>query len=186
MSEQRIASRYAKPILELAQEKGSLEEVMKDMVSFKSLCLSNRDFVLMLKNPIIPHLKKLSILKEIFSKKANKITLSAFEIIARKNRGQYLPEIAQEFTKKYNVFKGIAETSITTVLPLNDALKKEVIEIVKKITGKKAVELTEVIDEKIIGGFILKIDDRQIDDSIHSKLNELKLKFSQNLYVNKI
>lgn len=186
MSEQRIASRYAKPILELANEKGNLEEVMKDMVSFKSLCQSNRDFVLMLKNPIIPHLKKLAMLKEIFGKKANKITLSAFDIIARKNREQYLPEIAREFIKKYNEFKGIAETSITTVIPLNASLKKEVIEIVKKITGKKSVELTELIDESILGGFILKIDDRQIDDSIHSKLNELKLKFSQNLYVNKV
>ena len=58
--------------------------------------------------------------------------------------------------------------------------------VVKNITGKEGVELTEKIDDSIIGGFILKIGDRQIDDSISSKLNELKLKFSQNLYVNKM
>jgi len=181
MSEYRIASRYARPLLELANEKGCLEEVMMDMVSFKSLCESNRDFVLMLKNPIIPHLKKLTLLKEIFTSKVNDITLSAFELIARKGRESYLPAIAKEFTRKYNAFKGIAEASVTTVIPLSDSLKKEVVGIIKKITGKDTIELSEVIDENILGGFILKIDDRQIDDSISGKLNELKLKFNKNL-----
>lgn len=186
MSEKRIASRYAKPLLELAEEKGSLEEVMKDMTSIKSLCESNRDFVLMLKNPIIPSLKKLALLKKIFDKKVSKITLATLDLIARKNRENYLPEIAQEFTRKYNSFKGIAEATITTVIPLNSSLKKEVVNIVQKVTGKDSVELTEEVNESILGGFILKIDDRQIDDSINSKLKELKLKFNQNLYVSKV
>ncbi|MEQ9285276.1 MAG: ATP synthase F1 subunit delta [Cyclobacteriaceae bacterium] len=185
MSETRIASRYAKPLLELANEKGCLEEVEKDMAGFSALCESNREFSLMLKNPILNHLKKLGILKKIFKGKVNDMTLSIFELISRKNREQYLPEIAREFHRQYNVFKGVAEASITTVLPLNAELKKEVNALVKKITGKE-VELTEKINPEIIGGFILKIGDRQIDDSINSKLNELKLKFSQNLYVNKM
>ncbi|MDP4679132.1 MAG: F0F1 ATP synthase subunit delta, partial [Cyclobacteriaceae bacterium] len=75
--------------------------------------------------------------------------------------------------------------SITTVVPLTTELRKEINALVQKITGQK-VELTEKIEPSIIGGFILKIGDRQIDDSINSKLNELKLKFSQNLYVNKM
>ena len=181
MSEQRIASRYARPLLELANEQGCLEEVMADMVNFKSLCDTNRDFVLMLKNPIIPHLKKLSVLKEIFSKKVNALTLSVFELISRKHRESYLPEVANEFTRRYNTFKGISEATVTTVIPLSAALTKDVETIVKSITGKDAVVLTQLVDKDIIGGFILKIDDRQIDDSISGKLNELKLKFNQKL-----
>lgn len=185
MSVNRIASRYAKPLLELSIEKGILEEVAKDMDQFAALCESNRDFVLMLKNPILNHLNKLSILKKIFTGKVNDLTLSIFDIISRKNREQYLPEIALEFHKQYNIAKGISEATVTTVVPLNAQLKIEVTALVKKITGKK-VELTEIISPSIIGGFILRIGDRQIDDSINSKLNELKLKFSQNLYVNKV
>lgn len=185
MSETRIASRYAKPLLELAVERNCLEEVAKDMTAFTALCHSNRDFTLMLKNPVLGHLNKLVILKKIFTGKVNDLTLSIFDIISRKNREEYLPAIAKEFHKQYNVMKGIAEATITTVIPLSADLKKEVVAVVKKITGKD-VELTEKVDESIIGGFILKIGDRQIDDSINSKLNELKLKFSQNLYVNKM
>ena len=185
MSHTRIASRYAKPLLELATEKGSLEAVAHDMNEFSTLCNSNREFVLMLKNPIVGHLKKLAILKKIFTGKVNELTLSIFDIISRKNREQYLPEIAQEFHRQYNVQMGIVEASITTVVPLSAELRKEIDSLVEKITGKK-VELTEKIDETIIGGFVLKIGDRQIDDSVSSKLNELKLKFSQNHYVNKM
>lgn len=185
MSEIRIASRYAKPLLELANEKGSLEEVAKDMLQFDELCKSNREFLLMLKNPIVNHMKKLAILKSIFTGKVSDLTMSIFDIISKKNREQYLPEIAKEFHRQYNALKGIAEASITTVVPLSDELRKEVNTLVKKVTGKE-VELTEKVDANIIGGFILKIGDKQIDDSVSSKLNELKLKFSQNLYVNKM
>ncbi|MFY0650490.1 MAG: ATP synthase F1 subunit delta [Cyclobacteriaceae bacterium] len=185
MSVTRIASRYAKPLLELANEKGSLEAVAKDMNEFIALCQENRDFVLMLKNPIISHLTKLSILKKIYTGKVNELTLSIFEILSKKNREMYLPEIAKEFHRQYNVFKYITEASITTVVPLTAELRKEVNTLVKKVTGQE-VELTEKVDPEIIGGFVLKVGDRQIDDSISSKLNELKLKFSQNLYVNKL
>ena len=185
MSETRIAARYAKPLLELATEKGSLDAVAKDMNAFSELCDSNREFVLMLKNPILNHLKKLAILNKIFKGKVNTLTLSIFDIISRKNREQYLPEIAKEFHRQYNVAQGISEATITTVAPINAELRKEISALVKKVTGQK-VELTEKVDASIIGGFILKIADRQIDDSVASKLNELKLKFSQNLYVNKM
>ena len=156
MSETRIASRYAKPLLELAVERNCLEEVAKDMTAFTALCHSNRDFTLMLKNPVLGHLNKLVILKKIFTGKVNDLTLSIFDIISRKNREAYLPAIAKEFHRQYNVMKGIAEATITTVVPLNAELKKEVTAVVKNITGKEGVELTEKIDDSIIGGFILK------------------------------
>lgn len=181
MSEQRIASRYARSLLEIAQEKGCLEDVMKNMVNLKSLSESNKDFVLMLQTPIIPHLKKLSLLKKIFSSKVNDITLASFDLIARKGRERYLPEIAKEFIRRYNVSKGIVEAVFTTAIPLKDSLKSEIIDIVKNITKQKTVQLTEVIDENIVGGFILKTENQQIDDSISGRLNELKLKFNQNL-----
>ncbi len=185
MSETRIASRYAKPLLELATEKGCLEEVEKDMLQFTAICKESRDFTLMLQNPVLSHFKKLDILRTIFKGKVNDLTMSFFEIISKKDREEYLPEIAREFHRQYNRAKDITEASVTTVMALSDELKKEVEALAKKITGKE-IELTERVDPNIIGGFILKIGDRQIDDSISSKLNELKLKFSQNLYVNKM
>ncbi|MCV9388679.1 ATP synthase F1 subunit delta [Reichenbachiella ulvae] len=182
MSEHRIATRYAKSLLELASEKGILEEIAKDMESFTAVCKESRDLFLMIKNPIVVHGKKLTILEKIFQGKVNEMTLAFFKLLTRKKRESYLPEVAKAFTELYYEHKGIIESTITTVAPISADIRKEVEAIVKKITNKEVV-LTEKINEDLIGGFVLKIGDRQIDYSISSKLRELKLKFSQRNFV---
>ena len=183
MSEYRAASRYAKSLLELAEEKGVLEEVHKDMRDLHKLCEDSRDFVLMLKNPVIKSDKKQAVLEKIFKGKVNEMTIAIFEIIARKNRASIIPAIAIEFHHQYNLVKGIAEAKVTTAIPLGEDLRDQIKDLVRKISAKKEVELTEVVDNNIIGGYILKVGDRQIDDSLKSKLKALELRFSQNPYI---
>lgn len=183
MSEYRVASRYAKSLLELAEEKGVLEEIFNDMKQFSNVCKESREFELMLKNPIIKHDKKNAILKSIFKGKVHDITLAIFDIITRKNREPILPKMAKAFLTQYNIKKGIEEARVTTAVALTDELRKEMVSLVKKISSKNEVQLKEVIDEDMIGGYILKIGDRQIDDSLRSKIKELEHKFSQNPYI---
>lgn len=178
MSDLRIAHRYAKPLYELAEEQKVVEDVMDDMSNFVSLCEENRDFLLMLRSPIIPHLRKAQILKMIFGKKSNKLTLAAFDIIARKNRENLLPEIAQEFVVEYNKKMGLQEAVVTTTFPISASLKKSFEGIVEQVTGSKAILKAEV-NEEIIGGFVLKMGDKMLDQSISSDLKEIKLKFNK-------
>lgn len=181
MSEYRIASRYAKSLLDLSVEKGQLEEVNKDMMMFSDLVNENRDLLLMLKSPIITHDKKLSILKKLFEGQVNDLTLSIFQILTKKHREAYLPQIAAEFHHQYNLHQGIEEATVTTTFPLSDNLRSEFEKAVAQISNK-GVELTEVVDESLIGGFVLKIGDRQIDDSVSSKLKALRVEFTKNQY----
>lgn len=183
MSDYRVASRYAKSLLELAEEKGVLENIYSDMKQFSKVCKDSREFVLMLSNPIIKHDKKNAILKGIFKGKVHDITLALFDIITRKNRESILPELAKAFLAQYNVRKGIEEAKVTTAVALSDDLRKEMITLVKKISGKNEVELQEVVDKDMIGGYILKVGDRQIDDSLRSKIKDLEYNFSQNPYI---
>lgn len=183
MSEFRAASRYAKSLLELAAEKEVLEEVHNDMLSFDQLCKQSREFELMLKNPIIKNSKKRAILQDIFKGKVSDMTLAIFDIISKKNREPILPQIAKDFHRQYNLRKSIQEARVTTAVSLTDELKAQIERLVKEISGKDEVELTTLIDKDIIGGYILKVGDRQIDDSLKSKLKALELKFSQNPYI---
>ncbi len=179
MSDSRIAIRYAKPLLGLAVEKGKLDAVKKDMDGFVSICKQERPFALMLKNPIIPHLKKQAILKKIFSGKVDALTMSIMDIMTRKNREHVLEDMAKEFLRLYNVNQGIEEAVIRTAIPLDAKLRKQFIQIIEEITGKK-VELKEQVDEDLIGGFTLKIGDRKIDDSVSGKLRELRYTLINN------
>lgn len=184
MSDLRIASRYAKSLLELAQEKGVLDQVNADMVAFDKLCKSNRDFTLMLKNPIIQHYQKLAILKKVFKGKVNDLTMAIFDIIARKNREFILPMLATEFTHQYNQVKGISEATVTTNFALTPELRKEFVTLLKKIT-RQEVELKEKVDTNMLGGYVVKIGDRQIDDSLDSRLKELSTKLISSSYIKK-
>ncbi|WP_370088896.1 ATP synthase F1 subunit delta [Ekhidna sp.] len=178
MSVGRIAVRYATPILELAEEKNVLDSVKADMESFLNVCEESRDFSLMLKSPIISHFKKADILKKVFTGKVNELTLQSFDIITRKSRESLLEDIAKEFLHLYNVKKGFSEVSVTTSIKLDADMKKAFEKLAKDITGKEPI-LKEKVDPEIVGGYILRLGDRQLDESVSGQLKDLKLKFSK-------
>ena len=182
MSETRIATRYAKSLLQLAGDHKVLEEVNHDMVNFTRICEKNREFVVMLKNPIIGHDIKLKVFQKLFQGKFNDVTMEIFKIIARKRRESVLPAIAKEFHKQYNDAKGIQSAVVTTAVPLDEALLKEVHALLSRITNKK-IDLKQIVDESIIGGFKVMVSDRQIDDTIRTKLDALALKFHEQVYI---
>lgn len=186
MSNQRVASRYAKSIMELSLEKGRLEEVHTDFLRLTALADSEHELEVVLRNPVINSDKKLNILKALFAKESDPLTMTFFEIVSRKNREGILLDVAKEFENQYNLHKSIQVAEVTTTFPIDDKLRKEFSDVVKEISGKKTVQLVEKINPDLIGGYILKVDDRQLDDSLSSKLRQLKTQFTQNHYESKI
>jgi F-type H+-transporting ATPase subunit delta len=185
MSDIRIASIYAKSLLELAVEKGVLEEILQDVKQLLQLAGQNRELELALKSPIITADKKLSILKAIMGADVNPMMVKFFEIVTRKNRSNVLLKTFQEFEKKYNKFKGIQVAEVTTTFALTDELRSKFIQLVKEISGLEQVQLVERINPDLIGGFILKVNDKQLDDSISSKLRKLRQNFAERHFVKK-
>ena len=183
MADIRAASRYVKSLLGLAVEQNVLEQVHADMLLFAKVVDENRQFELLLHNPIIKHDKKRAILEKIFKGKVNALTMAIFDIITKKNREPLLPAIAIEFHKAYNTFKDIGPATITTAFPIDAKLRAQFEKIATELSDRKNVELKEEVDKEIIGGFVLEVGDKQIDASIKSKLKALKLNFSQNPYV---
>lgn len=173
MRSHRAATRYAKSIIDLAKEQKVLDEVYSDMQLFSAVIEQNRVFAVMLKNPIINHDKKRKILHALFDTRMNKLSISAFDLITRKNRENILAEISTEFQVQYNAFKGFQVAEITTTINLDDELRKKFNELVEEISGKKA-KLNEVVDESIVGGFVLNIGDKRLDQSIKTQLNNIK------------
>lgn len=177
MSELIVAHRYAKSLLDFAVEKDVVDFVYTDMLGFKDTCDGSKELVLALKSPIIKHYTKLAILNKLFKSIFNPVTYSIFVIITNKNRESILPAIAAQFINLYKEYKGIQKAEITSATALTSDQKETVTKIVKGYSGKE-VELIEHIDESLIGGFILRVGDQQIDDSIRRKLNDLKVSFA--------
>ncbi len=170
----RVAIRYAKSLLGLADEKGLLEEVKDDMQGFVKINDDNRDLELLMQSPLVPHVKKMGILKSIFEGKVNELTYAFFHLITKKNREEALYAIATAFLDQYNEKKGIQKAYVSTPVPLSEVAKKQISDTVLKMTGKQSVILNEEVDESLIGGYILRVEDRQIDSSLKSSLINIK------------
>jgi F-type H+-transporting ATPase subunit delta len=177
-----VASRYAKSLIDLAIENKQLEEVRKDMQLIKDVCAHNPDFVRLLQSPVVKTDKKLAIFKSVFEGKLSKITSAFLNLIAAKRREGYVREIAQEFDEQYKIYKNITTVKVQTAVPLDNKLKKQVLELVKK-NASGEIELVEKIDPALIGGFVLTIDDKQVDQSVKRKLNDLRKTFNGNTYL---
>jgi F-type H+-transporting ATPase subunit delta len=185
MSEIRVASRYAKSLIDLAQEKGVLEQVHADMQLFAKTVKESRDFKLFLTNPIISHGKKLAVLKSLFTGKVSELTLRFFLLITEKNREAHLENVALEFIRQYNEIKGIEKAQVTTAVALSPELRAQLNQKVALMTGK-TIQLEEKVDPSIIGGFLLRVGDKQVDDTVRTSLRALKNKFKENPYITKL
>ena len=182
MKQSRATIRYAKSLISISKEQNSLETSFNDMLLVSSVCSSNKDFVNLLKTPIVKTDLKIKILNELLAKSISDLTLSFIILIAKKKREILLPEIAECFIALYKNNKNIKEVSVVTAKPLDDDLRKEVMSYIEKHSNSK-IELEEIIDESLIGGAIIRMDDKQLDASISSKLKSLKNQFSENLYI---
>lgn len=174
MSGSKAAGRYAKSLIDLAQEQNALEALKGDMLAFEATVNGHSELDAILKNPIIPLDKKLGILEGLFKSSANAITQSFFKLLVNKGRSALLADIAAQFIEQYNALKGIVKAEVTSANTLTEQNKAEVVALVKKELNAQEVELVEKVDEKLIGGLILKVGDKQFDGSVAGGLNRLK------------
>ena len=168
-----IAIPYSKALFDLSIENNVLEDTFRDIELVDRICKSNRDFQMMLKSPIVHTTKKIKILRSIFEEEATKLTLTFLSIITRKKRESFIPDICLAFIELYKDYKGILPTHVKTAGPLTETIRKQVIDVMKKFTGKE-IELMGEVKEELIGGFILQWNDKQYDASILKQIKEMK------------
>lgn len=174
MSVQRIAGRYAKSLLDLAQEQNKLDRILEDVTSFKNAS-DNRDFYLLLKSPIVNVTKKLSIVEALFADKYDELTMAFLRILINKRREPYLPEIADAFIANYKAIKHITSVKVTTAKPMTAAaLKSLQAKLQASDATDETVEIETATNANLIGGFVLEIGDKIYDASVSQKLEDLK------------
>jgi F-type H+-transporting ATPase subunit delta len=175
----RAAARYAKSLLDLALEKGELTKVHTDVKLILHTIKENRDLAAMLKSPVIKTDKKKAVLEAVFSKSISPVTNSFLQLLATQKREEFLELVGEEFIRKYKKHNNILTAIITTASGLDDEMRKKIYELVKKQLNSE-VELVEKVNKNLIGGFILRVGDKQNDTSILGKIRLLERTFKEN------
>jgi F-type H+-transporting ATPase subunit delta len=182
----RLAGRYAKSLIDLAIERDQLDLIYKDMLFLQEVCKISRDFVILLKSPVIKADKKGKILDAITAGKISPVTEAFNKLLLRKSREAFLPEIVSAFIEQYKSFKGIHMVKLTTAQPLSEELQDSIVARIRAVRALPEIELHTEVKDEIIGGFILEVGDHLVDASVSFELNNLKKQFQNNDFIYKI
>ncbi len=172
MKSTKAAGRYAKALLELALAQQKIEVIESNMQQILTVANEAHDFQVFLSSPLIKVDKKLEVIKSIFSN-FDDLSISFLEMVAVKRREAMITEIAAAFLSQLKDHRGIVSVTIISAKTLDAQTKAE---ITAKISAsvKGTLEITENVDESLIGGFIVRMGDHQIDASVSNQLNRLK------------
>jgi F-type H+-transporting ATPase subunit delta len=176
----RAAIRYAKAILQKANENNTEAVLFGDMQSVYYTIEGSRELQTVLDSPVIKANDKKVALLKIFSEQSQ-ITHSLINLLVANKRTPLLGKVAKSFVDLYNEQEGVKVATVTTAVPLSDELERKVMDKVKELTGSEKVTLRSEIDPAIIGGFILRVGDIQYNASIANQLGNLKREFSKSI-----
>ena len=178
MAGARAAIRYAKAVLSLAIDQKTADVVNADMKLIAGTIAQSKDLSDTLQSPVVSSTVKKAILIEVFNK-SNKAIFNLIDTLVTNNRIDILQQVAVKYNQLFDESKGIELATVTTAITLTPDLKKKVLAKAKELTGKN-VEVENIIDESILGGFILRIGDVQYNASVANQLSKLKREFTLN------
>jgi F-type H+-transporting ATPase subunit delta len=177
MNESQISVRYAKALFQSASEQHILDDVYKDMEVLTTTC-KMEDFQYMLEVPTLQPSQKIKLMASIFEKHFSKISLAMINLVIENKRETYLPGIARNYRALCRKTKGIRSASLVTAQEVDESTLNSIRKLIKKAYDSE-VELSSSVNEDMIGGFILTIEDMQYDASVASNLKKLKNKLLQ-------
>jgi F-type H+-transporting ATPase subunit delta len=176
----RAAIRYAKAILQSANQNNTGAVLFGDMQSVYDTIQGSRELQTVLQSPVIKAAEKKQALLSIFNGQSE-TTHSLINLLVENKRTSLLSRVAKSYINLYNEMQGVKVANVTTAVPLSSDLEANVISKIKELTGSEKVNLKSEIDPTIIGGFILRVGDVQYDASIANQFRKLKKEFSKTI-----
>lgn len=173
MDQSAINVRYAKAFFSTAKEKKLLDTLKADIHSVLEVCRSVPDFVLLLESPVVKTSKKAALIKQIFEGKVNPLTLNFLLLIVENKREVFIPGICRNFLDLSKKDQNIRSAVLTTASEVNAATLQKIQELLEKELNA-TIELSTQVNPEILGGLVLRLDDKQYDASVASQLRKIK------------
>lgn len=186
MRQPKVAQRYAKALFDLSVERNELETVKGDLDGIQSL--DNEELRAVWMSPVIQGEKKTKIFSALLDGKVSATTTAFFNLLFKKGREIAVNEIVDAFNAMYRKHHNIQIVEITTAAPVTPDVYQFILNGLKERPrfSKSTLQVVNKVDESIIGGFVLHVDDALYDASIRHDLQVIKKQFIENMYVQKI
>ena len=181
MNESKISVHYARALFKLAKEKDILKQIADDSTLLFESINTSAEFHKFLKDPLMYPSKKKAIMQQTFADNISEISMDFLNLIFTKQREEYLPLILRNYLSYYRKETGIKEATITTAVPLSESVSQTLTEKISRRLNTQ-VDLTQYTNREVIGGFILRIEDMQIDASLATHLRHIRQRLVKARY----
>jgi F-type H+-transporting ATPase subunit delta len=174
MSVSIVARRYAKALLEIGSEEGSLDKIVEEMAAAGQAWELSPDFRNAIENPLVAHDAKKAVVSDVADRiGAGPITRNTLLLLVDRRRMKTLPYLARTLRELADARKGVIRAEATSAAPLSDAYYTKLQAKLEKMTGQRVV-IDPKTDPEIIGGVIVRIGDRIFDGSLRTRLQTLR------------
>lgn len=175
----KVAKRYAQGLLNFTQESGSTEAVLGEMKDLVKTISGSKELQSFFNSPVIDVKKKLSVSSELF-KNFSPVTRNIIHLVIKHGRENQLQNIAQGFINKVEDMNGVQRITLTTATALSEDNIKNILGSTNLVNPAHKFDIQTIIKPEILGGYILRVGDQQVDASVRSKLAKLKKEFQLN------
>ncbi|MBR1793435.1 MAG: ATP synthase F1 subunit delta [Bacteroidales bacterium] len=185
MDNYKVSRNYAKALFVLASETDQQGIVAADMRLVNDVFSENRELYVIFNNPVIKQSKKVAIIGELFDQRVSQLSRLFLHFVVRKKRVVNLRGISAAFLEMYRESRGVVLADMSTSYPVDAEVISMVAELVAHVSGKD-VEVNTHVDDRIIGGFVVRFDNNMFDTRIRTQISNLRKQFSDNDYEMKL
>lgn len=176
----RVARRYAEGLWDYALSMKEEDRVVADMQSLLKIIKESRELQLFLKSPIIETRRKIQIAHEMF-KSFSQTSQRFIALVFNHKREVELPGIAHQLLQLHDDYNGVQRVHIVSAIPLDKKMITNILTTNNRINKEKAI-VENTVDESVIGGYILRVGDEQVDASVKNKLNNIRKKLEEKVF----
>lgn len=175
----KVAKRYAQGLLDFTQESGNTATIFAEMKDVVKIMKDSKELKNFFASPIIDAKKKIAVATEVFVN-FSPVAQNLITLVIKQGRESHLQGIAQEYINKVEDLQGVQRITLTVATELSKANTDEIIKSTTLIDHSRNYDLKVVINPEIIGGYILRVGDQQVDASVKTKLSLVKKEFQLN------
>ncbi len=182
MSTLRASNRYAKALLDLSRERQALDVIKANSDTLLAVYKDSRDFRVFLKSPVIKPEQKLKTLATVFADQLDPLMDLFLALLVKHGREAHLEDVLEKYSSLYLAEKKVVRARVASASPLAPEQITQLLDLLKTPESTD-VQLEQVVDASLIGGFVLRVADQQVDASVASALAKLEREFEKNLYI---
>lgn len=168
-----LPRRYAKALYKYAEEKGQTAKIYELMQRLDSAFAGNHDLQTAIANPYIAEKQKEELITTAIGEE-NSVIADFIRLLAKNNRLDIIRGTALAYVEIYRKQNNIHPVTITSASPLSETDKKRITDMIEKHIGEAKAEYNFEVDSKLIGGFVVRIDNESLDASISNELKQLR------------